>query len=106
MSRSTLYRRFKQSGGISRYINDRRLAQCMSELRRAPATGDRVHEIASRWGFSDTGYFYRRFKAKFGMSPSECFEVIEPDPSKPGELSLPRAGRTQVPLLDWLRGDT
>jgi AraC-like DNA-binding protein len=34
-------------------------------------TDNRISEIAKEVGFSDEGYFTRRFKQKFNASPSE-----------------------------------
>ena len=34
-------------------------------------TDNRISEIAKEVGFSDEGYFTRRFKQKFNCSPSE-----------------------------------
>jgi AraC-like DNA-binding protein len=34
-------------------------------------TDNRISEIAKEVGFSDEGYFTRRFKQKFNVSPSE-----------------------------------
>ena len=34
-------------------------------------TDNRISEIAKDVGFSDEGYFTRRFKQKFNVSPSE-----------------------------------
>ena len=33
--------------------------------------GERITEIALRWGFNDMPHFSRAFRAAFGRSPSE-----------------------------------
>jgi two-component system response regulator YesN len=35
------------------------------------ATNDMISEVAYKVGYSDPIYFARRFKAKYGVSPSE-----------------------------------
>jgi AraC-like DNA-binding protein len=31
----------------------------------------RVHQIAERWGYYNASHFHRRFKQRFGCSPSD-----------------------------------
>ncbi len=72
LSRASLYRRFRDDGGIDRYIVGRRLDRSFSELCALPPARGRIKEIAGRWGYADPGNFNRRFRERFGLSPSEC----------------------------------
>ncbi|MDT3424561.1 two-component system response regulator YesN [Paenibacillus forsythiae] len=61
---------FKSYLGVSftKYLSDIRLDKA-AELLRA---GDmKVYEIAGKVGFKDEKYFYRVFKAKYGLTPDE-----------------------------------
>jgi YesN/AraC family two-component response regulator len=61
---------FKQvsAKNFSEFVND-----CRMERARELLSGHElnVDEIARQVGFSDTGYFIRRFKVAFGLTPGE-----------------------------------
>ena len=71
LSRSALYRLFRESGGIARYIREQRLKHSFAEL-----SGGRtqVAQVAYRWGFADAAHFARLFRHRFGCTPSEARE--------------------------------
>jgi len=56
---------------ISRLLLERRLARCKAALGDIRQIHRTVSEIAYGWGFSDMTHFGRKFKAAFGMLPSE-----------------------------------
>lgn len=56
---------------IERYIAERRLDRCRSALEDAAQSHRSVGEIAFKWGFSDLSHFGRRFKARYGLTPTE-----------------------------------
>jgi AraC family transcriptional activator of tynA and feaB len=56
---------------ISRLLLERRLARCKAALGDLRQMHRTVSEIAYGWGFSDMTHFGRKFKAAFGMLPSE-----------------------------------
>jgi len=56
---------------ISRLLLERRLARCKAALGDLRQIHRTVSEIAYGWGFSDMTHFGRKFKAAFGMLPSE-----------------------------------
>ncbi|AIQ13306.1 response regulator transcription factor [Paenibacillus durus] len=61
---------FKNYLGVSftKYLSDIRLEKAVQLLR----AGDmKVYEIAGKVGFKDEKYFYRVFKAKYGLTPDE-----------------------------------
>lgn len=69
MSRSTFLRSFNVAIGQSpaRFLVERRLAAAERMLREAD---EKITTIALETGFSDSNYFARQFRARFGVSPS------------------------------------
>lgn len=57
---------------LGRLIQAKRLARCREALEDSAQTHRTVSEIAYGWGFSDMTHFGRRFRAAYGMLPSEC----------------------------------
>ncbi|WP_083469221.1 helix-turn-helix domain-containing protein [Methylobacterium variabile] len=57
---------------IRRLLQDGRLARCRQALEDPAQLHRSVSEIAYGWGFSDMTHFGRRFKAAYGLLPSEC----------------------------------
>ncbi len=73
LSRSALYRLFRESGGIAHYIREQRLRRSFAEL--AGSSGRiQVAQVAYRWGFADAAHFSRLFRQRFGCTPSETQE--------------------------------
>jgi AraC-like DNA-binding protein len=72
VSRAHLYRAFAEDGGISSVIWDRRLDEAFLELTRADVTAQSIAEIAFALGFSNGTHFLRRFRTRFGLTPSEA----------------------------------
>jgi len=56
---------------ITSLIRTRRLERCRRALEDPSQAQRKVSEIAYGWGFSDMTHFGRRFKAVYGMLPSE-----------------------------------
>jgi AraC-like DNA-binding protein len=69
VSRSVLYMLFAPFGGVSRYIQSRRLRAAYGELSRGGAA-QKISDLAERYGFSDLSEFDRAFKREFGRTPS------------------------------------
>lgn len=61
----------EESTSIAQLIQARRLARCRQALEDPLQAGRTVSEIAYGWGFSDMTHFGRRFKAAYGVLPSE-----------------------------------
>lgn len=70
ISRTHLYRVFPYSGGVYRYIQDRRVDLAFRHLREYPE--ERVSLICGRYGFSDDRQFRRHFLRRFEMSLGEA----------------------------------
>ena len=70
ISRSQLHRKIKALTGLSpsQFIRNYRLDCSMELLKKGPI---KISQVASEVGFSDEKYFSRRFKERFGFSPSE-----------------------------------
>ncbi len=77
LSRASLYRRFREEGGVEHYITGLRLDRCLVELCSAAPTRGRVRTIAEQWGFTDPSNFNRRFRERFNVAPSECLVLNE-----------------------------
>ena len=71
LSRSSLYNLFKPLGGISGYIQNRRLLRAHVCLLSTEPQARNITDMALRMGFSDLSHFSRAFRKKFGYSPSE-----------------------------------
>jgi AraC-like DNA-binding protein len=67
-----LHRLFQAvEASVSGYIRERRLARCREELASALHAGERISEIALRWGFSDVAHFSRAFRQHYGLTPRD-----------------------------------
>lgn len=69
VSYSHLSKMFHDFSGVTfrQYLNTYRLEQAAAMLTESRLT---VKEIAYETGFSDTGYFIKRFKRRYGATPS------------------------------------
>jgi AraC-like DNA-binding protein len=55
--------------GLAEWIMRGRLEGARREIRRSDSAG--IAAVARRWGFADPTHFGRRFRAAYGLSPSE-----------------------------------
>lgn len=69
LSRATLYRLFKEEGGLMNFIAKVRMDQIVVQLRATPREHGAVSRIAREWNYYDTPNFYRLFKRHTGMVP-------------------------------------
>jgi AraC-like DNA-binding protein len=69
LPRSSLYRLFKQEGGLGAYIRQLRLRQAADDLIRYPHM--MVMEIAYGLGFKSASVFTRAFRRDYGMAPQD-----------------------------------
>lgn len=72
MSRASLYRLFHPLGGVSSFIQQRRLAQARRWLLDPARSHERISSIAEASGFASDTAFGRAFRHAFGMTPSEA----------------------------------
>lgn len=70
MSRSTFFKRMKSLTGMAPkdYVKERRLSHAVDLLK---TTDLPIQDVAFHCGFSDTGYFGKCFRKRFGMTPRE-----------------------------------
>lgn len=86
ISRRKLYYLFQNSGGVCKFIRNRRLAACHNALEKIT---DRrmISTIAYDYGFTDTAHFSRMFRTRYGYSPRDAREIGNsgkmPNRSKP-----------------------
>lgn len=73
ISRATLYRQFEKMGGVASVIRNWRLSNVFSELDGT--SGEALHAIARRNGFSSEASCARAFKTRYGLSPSSLRSV-------------------------------
>jgi AraC family transcriptional regulator, positive regulator of tynA and feaB len=64
---------------LERYIVARRLELCRKMLEDPSHATRTIGDIAYTSGFSNVSHFSRRFKARFGVSPSECRPRLMPE---------------------------
>ncbi|MEU5880622.1 helix-turn-helix domain-containing protein [Spirillospora sp. NPDC047279] len=70
MSARHLGRIFEAAGTTpARHILERRLQRAHADLA---GSGTTIADIAHRWGFSSQAHFTRRFRARFGRTPTEA----------------------------------
>ncbi len=72
VSRAHLYRAFAEDGGILSVIQDRRLDAAFLELTRNGVTTRSISDVAFALGFPNATHFLRRFRKRFGLTPSEA----------------------------------
>ena len=107
VSRSTVYRLFEPLGGVRQFVNGARLDRCYGDLRSADPRQVRIADVAASWGFTEASSFSRRFRARFGVSPSEVLGkglVHTEDASVRGDSAGARLNRGYSDWLRWASG--
>jgi AraC-like DNA-binding protein len=87
ISRTRLYNLFGPSGGVVRYIQQRRLHDAHSVLAD-PDDRRLILEVAEERGFNDGAEFSRAFKREFGYSPSEVRKGTKNNRAMPGRATV------------------
>jgi len=78
-SRATLYRLFADRElTVQGYVRELRLQQFMRFLQREKNKTVPIHILAMRCGFYDGSNVSRVFRRRFGVSPSEAREAVQP----------------------------
>ncbi len=98
VSRASLYRAFDEEGGVTRYIQDRRLHHARRALRQRSGAAPTIADIAYAYGFASSSHFSRQFRSRFGYSPSE----VEPL-SPPRDVSMSDGPIRHEILVQWLK---
>jgi AraC-like DNA-binding protein len=95
----------EEGTSVERYILRRRLERCRSALEDPTQSSRTIGEIAYGWGFSDISHFGRRFKAEYGLAPTDYRQdaisnythAKLPRLARRAHLSLSAANGTLVP---------
>jgi len=67
----------EENTSLERYLVDRRLERCRNALEDAAQSHRSIGEIAFKWGFSDLSHFGRRFKGRYGLTPTDFRRHME-----------------------------
>jgi AraC-like DNA-binding protein len=101
-SRSFLYRLFEPEGGVTRFIQHRRLQRCHRELTSPGGPRRRIGEIACHWGFANQSHFCRLFHQTFGFSPKEAAQRAREVPDHPAAGGKNRSLLELPSYRQWL----
>lgn len=84
VSRATVYRAFRDHGGLERFRMKARLDRAHDALAgREPPRGE-ISRLASGFGFSSTAHFSDAFLQRFGVRPSQGARLSRRDASPAG----------------------
>ena len=78
MSRSNLYRLFKQYGGVQQYLRDMRLRHALKLLGDASERRRSIYDIALECGYETDAGFIRAFRAKYDITPGDVRAGVSP----------------------------
>ncbi|KAB1641181.1 AraC-like ligand-binding domain-containing protein [Gulosibacter chungangensis] len=71
----SLHNAFEDSGTtVTKWIRERRLTECRHALLEPINASEPIRDIASQFGFGDMSLFSRRFRERFGLTPSDFRE--------------------------------
>lgn len=79
ISRATVYRAFRDHGGLERFRMKARLDRAHDLLAGQEAPRGEIGRIASGYGFASTAHFSDAFLDRFGVRPSEAIKLSRPD---------------------------
>ncbi len=60
-----------EEASLMRYVWQQRLENCRKDMLNPLLAGQRISDIALRWGFNDLAHFSRAFRQRFGCAPRE-----------------------------------
>jgi AraC-like DNA-binding protein len=101
LSRSSLYRLFEPLGGVRNTILQRRLERAVRVLLTGTAAKPPLRSIALDHGFSSEEQYSRAFRARFGTTPSQFYDMVR---RRDTEALAAQAERFGFPgLLKWIK---
>lgn len=101
LSRSSLYRLFEPLGGVRNAILQRRLEHAVRVLLTSTAAKSPLRSIARDHGFSSEEQYSRAFRARFGTTPYQFYDMVR---RKDTEALAAQAERFGFPgLLKWIK---
>ena len=80
LSRSTLYRLFEPTGGLSAYIRDVRMRRAYEEITSPARANRRIGPAAFALGFRNFSAFSRAFRETYGLTPAKPAKPPPPEP--------------------------
>lgn len=78
LSRSSLYRLFKQHGGVNQYLRDMRLRHALKLLGDPTQRRRSIYDIALECGYETDAGFIRAFRAKYDVTPGDVRAGVTP----------------------------
>jgi len=103
-TKRNLHKVFTDRGeSLSHSILRQRLERCAADLANPELAGQSITELSYRWGFSNSAYFSRTFKERFGVPPRSYRGVPRSNPAarpavrKDGRLQSGTAGAMAPP---------
>ena len=97
VSRPTLYRLFEDTGGVRRFIQQRRAQAARDELMASSRRRGLIAEVSHKYCFADQAHFTRVFKAQFGFAPSDLVGTRPASTVETGQESVEPASRAAAP---------
>ncbi|WP_072395500.1 helix-turn-helix domain-containing protein [Hyphomicrobium sp. CS1GBMeth3] len=86
---------------IERFILERRLERCRNALEDRTQAHRSISEIAFNWGFSDLSHFGRRFKDRYGLTPTDYRRfAVEAAAAQPANIIQPKRTLRRARALD------
>jgi AraC-like DNA-binding protein len=101
MSRSSLYRLFEPLGGVRNTILQRRLERSLRVLLSGTAVRPPLRAIARDHGFSSEEHYSRAFRKRFGMTPSQFYDMVRRKDSVALAAQAERFGFTGLAI--WIK---
>ncbi len=103
-SRATLFRLFAPLGGVATHIRKARLRRCYHDLATPRPGGERIIDVALRWGFSNSSHFSRLFRQTFGITPLEAMaRAHRPEGAPTGDAAQSGEEGALPAVHGWLK---
>lgn len=83
VSRATLFRMFKDYGGVRQYMSNRRLMRAVLDISEGERRRGEITAIAEKWGFSSGASFNRAVRRQFGVTPGSLVNTAVQELANP-----------------------
>lgn len=103
MSRASLYRLFEDHGGVRNYVQRRRLVATFKALTEPTNLGRGVFDIALDYGFTSASHFTSRFRAEFGLTPTQVRDAAQAAGARDRAAGLEGGGNNVAEVARWIR---
>ncbi|SDU15402.1 helix-turn-helix domain-containing protein [Stappia sp. ES.058] len=71
LSRATLFRLFREVGGVSAYIQQERLSACFRAFADPQLASRPIYHVAGDFGLTNASHLSTQFRCRFGTTPRE-----------------------------------